>query len=384
MASLLHISADFPDAYGPHKTPAVANLLTLLPEHRHIVYSLNRRQGLGCAIRSEAGETCTAISYRAPPFGVALRPHLAHVAEWIIADVKRRQLRIDGVHGHKLAIEGLIAEQVACALAVPYAVSLWGNTDARYLAMKPGLASAYRRVLCGAAVVTPAAPWIATHIATRLGLKARGWTLLPIVTMADALLHAPVVGPRLVSAFSLDHHRAKGAENLLRALASVRRARHGATSLDIIGGGRPGSRSTVQSLIEREGLGQAVRLVGRVPHDEMQATFSGYAAFVMPTLSETYGMVYVEALLAGLPVVYSAGRGIDGHLDGLDVGSRVDPADVTSIADGITAVLDRQAAMKAEITRLQETGALEKFRRPAIASTYRGIVDALVSGRPPR
>ena len=53
---ILHLSADFPDPFVPGKTRAVSNLLDLVPEHDHEVYSLNRVQRverhLGAIIRS--------------------------------------------------------------------------------------------------------------------------------------------------------------------------------------------------------------------------------------------------------------------------------------------------------------------------------------------
>lgn len=35
--------------------------------------------------------------------------------------------------------------------------------------------------------------------------------------------------------------------------------------------------------------------------------------FVMPSRNETFGLVYVEAMLQGLPILYTAGEGIDGY-----------------------------------------------------------------------
>src|SRR5699024_2595672 len=34
--------------------------------------------------------------------------------------------------------------------------------------------------------------------------------------------------------------------------------------------------------------------------------------FVMPSSHETFGLVYVEAMLQGLPILYTANEGIDG------------------------------------------------------------------------
>ena len=47
----------------------------------------------------------------------------------------------------------------------------------------------------------------------------------------------------------------------------------------------------------------------------MLETLNGYTALVLPTLRETFGMVYIEALFAGVPILYSQDRGVDGFFD---------------------------------------------------------------------
>lgn len=48
-----------------------------------------------------------------------------------------------------------------------------------------------------------------------------------------------------------------------------------------------------------------VRYCGTLAYDQVQATFSRYAAFLFPTLGENYGHVIPEALSAGTPVILS-------------------------------------------------------------------------------
>lgn len=57
--------------------------------------------------------------------------------------------------------------------------------------------------------------------------------------------------------------------------------------------------------------------------------------FVMPSKHELFGLVYIEALSQGKPVLYSKGEGIDGFLGDYHAGKAVDPDDVKSIARGI-------------------------------------------------
>ena len=62
--------------------------------------------------------------------------------------------------------------------------------------------------------------------------------------------------------------------------------------------------------------------------------------FVMPSKNELFGLVYIEALSQGKPVLYSKGEGIDGFLRDYEVGQAVLPDDVQDIANGIAKITD--------------------------------------------
>jgi glycosyltransferase involved in cell wall biosynthesis len=102
--------------------------------------------------------------------------------------------------------------------------------------------------------------------------------------------------------------RKKGLDRLLPAfktvLASVSDAR-----LDVIGRGSPEVMAEVSGLIEQLQLGAQVTLCGPMPNDELLARLPGYAVFVLPSHNETFGMSYVEALLAGCPSSTREARG---------------------------------------------------------------------------
>lgn len=53
--------------------------------------------------------------------------------------------------------------------------------------------------------------------------------------------------------------------------------------------------------------------------------------FIMPSFKETFGLVYIEAMSQGLPVIYSKNQGIDGYFIDGKVGYSVDPNDFKSI-----------------------------------------------------
>jgi glycosyltransferase involved in cell wall biosynthesis len=67
----------------------------------------------------------------------------------------------------------------------------------------------------------------------------------------------------------------------------------------------------LQKRIDELDLGQHFTLVGAIPPDEMATWYRLGDAFLFASKSETQGMVILEAMAAGLPVVAVRSSGID-------------------------------------------------------------------------
>lgn len=61
--------------------------------------------------------------------------------------------------------------------------------------------------------------------------------------------------------------------------------------------------------------------------------------FVMPSHTETFGLVYAEAMTQGLPVLYTKGQGFDGQFDDGLVGFSISDTDYTDVARKIVACI---------------------------------------------
>lgn len=90
--------------------------------------------------------------------------------------------------------------------------------------------------------------------------------------------------------------------------------------------------------------------------------------FVMPSINETFGLVYIEALSQGLPVVYSRGQGIDGYFVEGKVGYHVrsnHPEDIVSAVKQIISHYEEMTYQAIEESRC--------FLWRGIASQYEKI-----------
>ena len=91
------------------------------------------------------------------------------------------------------------------------------------------------------------------------------------------------------------------------------------------------------------GLQDRVIFAGYIPEEEKQDHYRVADAFAMPGRGEGFGIVYLEALASGIPVVASkldASR--EAVMEGL-LGEVVDPDDPADLIRGISAALDRGA-----------------------------------------
>lgn len=375
MHTIIHISADYPDPLVPTKTKAVENLISSVGGgFRHIVYSLNRANWGGGVATLNFGKDRLALAYGAPPYGIRLTSHLLPVMQTILKDIERRGVVPDLIHAHKFTIEGLVAADLSERLGCPFVASLWGDTDIKVFKAKRELRSRYLALARQAALLLPAAPWTADYFSSAFALDRKHFELLPVITMADALMASPVYGaPSLVSAFSLDSWHRKNVDTLAKAIALIASDIPNVV-VDIFGSGSPKSLLDITQVIHKAGVADRIRLMGPLQQASLQQTMNGYAAFVMPTRRETYGMVHVEAILAGLPILWSRDRGIDGFLYGQEVGYCCDPSSVEDVANGLRFLIAEERRLKQEIARLQAQGAFDHLRRVAIADRYRSLL----------
>jgi glycosyltransferase involved in cell wall biosynthesis len=75
-------------------------------------------------------------------------------------------------------------------------------------------------------------------------------------------------------------------------------------------------------------------------HVELLELYRNSDVFVLPSINETFGLVYAEALSQGLPVIYTRGQGFDQQFADGEVGYPVDCFDVQDIINKIKLILD--------------------------------------------
>ncbi len=100
---------------------------------------------------------------------------------------------------------------------------------------------------------------------------------------------------------------------MLFEMATIAFVRDPQLRLWIVGDGP--YRSECKALARRFGIGDRVRFVGFVPHDEVPRYYTAADVFVFSSMTETQGLVVQEAMTYGLPAVCVAGGGASASIE---------------------------------------------------------------------
>jgi glycosyltransferase involved in cell wall biosynthesis len=135
----------------------------------------------------------------------------------------------------------------------------------------------------------------------------------------------------------------KGIQYLIRAMKQVHDAIPEAR-LIIIGDGR--EREMLKALAGELGIEHSVEFSGEVPHGQVLSLMQQADVFVLPSLSEGFPMVIVEALACGLPVVASRVGGLPEIITDGTNGFLVEAKDVMALAEKIRLLLQDEQLRK--------------------------------------
>lgn len=119
----------------------------------------------------------------------------------------------------------------------------------------------------------------------------------------------------------------------------------------------------LRQMADELGLAGQVEFAGRKPLPELVRYMQQSALLVLPSRQESLGMVLVEALACGTPVVATRCGGPEDIVVG-DVGVLVPPENPEALASGIERVLDRRAGYDPAVLRAY---AVNKFGLESVA-----------------
>ena len=266
--------------------------------------------------------------------------------------------------GLKLLPDGRVCTVPAGRVCVSEGCVGW----AHWLRDRPRYALIARELGHAAAVVT-----CSEHMRLRLGAAGIDALTRPWPTeRPDAeFAREPAAEPLLVYTGRLS--REKGVLELIEAFAAVT-TQIGGVRLEILGDGP--LRPQVEAAIAAHELGSHVELRGWVGRAELDASLRRAWAVVVPSIwEEPLGLVAVEAVVRGVPVIASASGGLAEVVEHGRTGLLVPPGQREALAE---ALLDVVTGVAFPAHRVDSVAAAELARRHDL-ETYCAWLRALLA-----
>lgn len=263
-----------------------------------------------------------------------------------------KRLRPDVIHAHWWFPGGVIGAIASMVTGIPLLITLHGSDV--HIAERPGLRKLARLTLRRAKVIGCVSEALHREVIDLLGVDPAKVVVLRMpVQMPEPDDAAPAVDPpplRLVSVGRLA--REKGFGVLLDAMGDLGID----VELDVFGEGPARAELEAAASVH----GDRVRFHGARPRAEIAAALATAHALVVPSLREGLGIVALEALAVGRPVVASGTGGlVETVVDG-DDGILVPPGDPVALA----------AALRRLPLPLPKASAVARHRPDAVAHAH--------------
>lgn len=232
---------------------------------------------------------------------------------------EREGLAYDLVHSHYW-LSGLLGERLSRAWRVPHVLMFHTlgsvkNRSLPGLREPPARLEAERRVARSSTRLLAATQAEKQLIARecgvspdRIGLVSCGVNLdrFPLHARGEARERLGFGEAERVLLFVGRFDPIKGIDRLVAALAGLARSK--GVRLVLVGGDGPDSPETLrlERLAREKGVEERVRFAGRVAQGELPAYYAAADVLVHPSASESFGLVALEALACGTPVLATA------------------------------------------------------------------------------
>lgn len=280
-------------------------------------------------------------------------------------------------HATTLFSDGALAYKIYRKFGIPYVVTLRNTDINQFLLFRPDLYLLGLRILRNAKQIFFISP----------SLKKKFYQNVFFSNYEQEFVDKTQIISNGVDDFWLDNLRLptknqtnkflyvgafddnKNVIKLLNAFNIVR-SKFPDIKLNLVGGGGSRHKRVIQEIENKDWI----KYYGKITDKRsLQKIYRDNDFFVMASVFETFGLVYIEALSQGLPVGYTKGQGIDGVFKSA-IGERFNSGDVEDIGDKIVKLLNNRGLYVDNIRNIDYS----KFRWVNIAEKYFKIYNTLI------
>lgn len=166
----------------------------------------------------------------------------------------------------------------------------------------------------------------------------------------------------------------KGIQLLLQACVHLQTQGQSNYTLLIVGDGE--QKTELEQFSQDHQLTDSVKWVGRVDYQQVGAYFQQADVFVLPTLEDTWGMVVLEAMAVGTPVLCSQLAGACELVTDGQNGYSFDPHNTAQLAAAMTRFIDNPELAKTLGRTAQQT--MNQCYSPEVAADFLADVTSVV------
>jgi len=107
--------------------------------------------------------------------------------------------------------------------------------------------------------------------------------------------------------------------------------------------------------------------------EQLKKQISEADIFFMVSQFETFGLVYIEAISQGTPIIYTKGQGIDGYFKNGEVGHAVKAGQIEEARNAVKMIIDNYETMSINcLNRVQE------FKETSIVEKCKSIYESII------
>lgn len=154
----------------------------------------------------------------------------------------------------------------------------------------------------------------------------------------------------------------KGYDNVLAAMPDLKQQYPGIKYL-ILGKYDYAERKRLNKIISDLNLDDDVIITGYIPDDEIAAHFETADIYIMPSKKEGFGLVFIEAMYYGKPVVAGNKDGSADALGNGEFGVLVDPDDSEEIKIGIEKILKQFEVYRPSFENVLKRFSFENYKK---------------------
>lgn len=381
MKKILNLSYDLRDRYNRKVTPAISNLINVSKSRFDpFIIDLVRTPNPWQEEVNLRDSHHLKINVFGLPYGLLMNWSQDRALNLVKKTASKEEIdfkRFNLIHSHKLTFEGIISYKLSKEYDIPLIVTL-RQTDTMVFNKKIGAIKLFKPIIKRCTKILYLIPQILMRMENIFGKSFFEDHIIPkavllpnIVDRKIKLLKNDVESGSFVTVLKMEK-KIVNRKNVKRLLIAFSQLSNYKIKLSIVGDGS--YRSKIEKWVSELHLDGKVKFVGHVDNDKIDGDYARAEAFLLPSISESFGLVYAEALLNGTPIMYSKDHlGFDGFFEGVGVG--VNPKSVESIKEGILKLFENGSLYRKNINILNQAGEFNIFNSSYVGIKYNEILE---------